>query len=111
MSVAPPKKPFLSWREALLESRVGPTTKHILLTLACHMNEFGTGCLPSTRTLSRQTGLSERSVCTHLRAAMKAGWITAQKRGLSGQAWKRHEYQISWPQGTEGRSARQATRH
>ena len=105
MSAGPPKKPFFSWREALLESKRAPTTRHVLLTLACHMNEFGNGCFPSTKTLARQTGLSERSVCTHLEVAMKAGWITVQKRRLSGRAWKRHEYQISWPQGTELPSA------
>jgi hypothetical protein len=101
----PLRKPFFSWREALLESNLAPTAKHVLLTLACHMNDLGNGCFPSTKTLARQTGLSERSVCTHLKEAKKAGWIVARARGLSGQAWKHHEYLISWPQGTEGRSA------
>lgn len=93
----PAPKPFFSWREALLESNLPATTRHVLLTLACHMNAFGAGCFPSTRTLARQTGLSRRSVETHLAAARKASWITVQPRGYSGRGWRRHEYCISWP--------------
>jgi len=98
---SPQRKPFFSWREALLESKLAPTTKHVLLTLACHMNDLGRGCFPSVKTLARQTGLSQRGVYAHLRKAKDAGWIVASAHGLSGRGWKRNEYWISWPQGTE----------
>ena len=90
-------KPFFSWREAVLESNLHATTRHVLLTLACHMNDLGAGCFPSTRTLEKQTGLSRRTVETHLAVARRVGWITVERRGDSGQGWRRHEYRIAWP--------------
>lgn len=91
------KAMLFSWREALLRSGLSPTTRHVLLTLACHMNEFGAGCFPSTRTLALETGLSRRTVETHLAVARDAGWILVEPRGASGRAWRRHQYRLSWP--------------
>lgn len=65
------------------------------------MNENGDGCYPSTKRQSEETGLSERSVCTHLELAEKAGFIKRCAHGFSGQAWKRNQYVASYPEGTE----------
>lgn len=58
-----------------------PTTRHVLLTLALHMEAGGTSCHPSTTTLARETGLTDRSVREHLIRAEKEGWIGRRKRG------------------------------
>lgn len=90
-------KPFFSWRQAVLASTLSPTTRHVLLTLACHMNDAGESCYPSVSLLSRETGLDRTTIMTHLKVAATAGWITVMKHGLNGQRWARNEYAMAWP--------------
>lgn len=73
-------RPLFTWRSAVVESDLSPTTRHVLLTLSLHMNERGGSCFPSTRLLARETGLSRRSVETHLGAAVEASWLDRQQR-------------------------------
>ena len=87
-------RPLFTWRSAIA-SPVGPknpTTRHVLLTLSLHMNERGESCYPSTKVLAAESGLSERSVCTHLDQAERDGWIVKRVLGRSGQGWRRHLY-------------------
>lgn len=86
-----------SWQHAILKSSLPPTRRHVLLTLACHMNTVGTGAYPTTATLATETGLSERSVCTHLEHALIEGWITVEKHGFAGRKWRSHQYSAAWP--------------
>lgn len=88
-----------SWREGITKSGLQPTTRLVLLTLAVHMNDLGEGCYPSTKTLEAETGLSERSICTHLDLAEKAGWVKKVRHGYGGQKWARHEYVAAFPEG------------
>lgn len=90
-----------TWRQAILKTSLPATTKHVLLVISCHMNDMGEGCYPSTKTLADRCSLSERSVCTHIEDAEKAGWLAVERHGYSGQKWARHEYLPSWPKGTE----------
>ncbi len=107
-------QPFLlRWRKVIASEHgpAAPTTRHVLLTLSVYMRQDG-DCYPSTRELSAATGLSERSVCTHLDIAQKDGWINRRLAG-SGRAWKHMAYQATLPDalkevqhvGTEGGSA------
>ena len=88
--------PFFSWRSAILKSSIPPTTKLVLLTLSCHMNDAGESCYPSINLLCSETGLSNRAVITHLHNAAEWGWINVRKQGLAGQQWSRNSYQLSW---------------
>lgn len=99
---------FFSWRLAILRSDLQPVTRHVLLTLSCHMNDAGESCFPSLKTLCRETGLSNRCVIDHLRIAADAGWINISSQRFRGQAWKRNSYSIQWPEGGEPRSPRPA---
>lgn len=87
---------FFSWRGAILKSTLPPTTRHVLLTLACHMNDAGESCYPSIHLLCAETGLSNRAVITHLHNSAELGWIKVRKQGLAGQAWSRNSYYLSW---------------
>lgn len=98
---AAPKKPFFSWREAILRSALEATTRHVLLTIGCYMNDLGESCFPSTKTLERDTGLSERSVIDHIKKAKDAGWLEVVAHGYGDRRWKRNEYRVRWPEGTE----------
>lgn len=94
-----------SWRHAIISSELAPTTRHVLLTISCFMNDVGGGCYPTTKQLQKSTGLSERAVCEHIGIAERAGWLNISKHGLAGQKWKNHQYSARWP-GTEGTDAR-----
>ncbi len=93
---------FFSWRQAILKSTLPATTRHVLLTLACHMNDAGESCYPSIALLCEETGLSNRTVIDHIEKAAQAGWIVVDQHGFSGQKWKRNEYRIAWPKVVEG---------
>lgn len=84
-------KPY-TWRAAILKSNLAPTTRHVLLTLSCYINDVGQSAYPSTKTLTADTGLSERSVVTHLMIAKERGWLKVAKHGFGGQKWAHNEY-------------------
>lgn len=98
-----------TWRNAILSTNLQATTKHVLMVISTHMNDMGGGCYPSVKTIAELASLSERSVCTHVEIAAKAGWLAVEKHGFNGQGWARHEYKALWPEGTESGSARQGS--
>lgn len=91
-------KPW-TWRHAIINSTLPPTTRHVLLTLSCHVNDCGEDCFPSTKTLARETNLSERSVCTHLELAREQGWFVVRLHGYGGKKWAHREYFPRIPEG------------
>jgi hypothetical protein len=56
------------------------------------MDMQGQNCYPSTKTLARYTGYSERTVCTHIDIVVKAKWLKKESANIKGQAWKRNKY-------------------
>jgi Helix-turn-helix domain len=79
------------WRKAIQSAALEPSTKLVLYNLSLHMNQNGGNCFPSTRLQAKETGLSERAVCTHLERAEAAGFISKRAKG-DGKNWKHHEY-------------------
>lgn len=61
------------------------------------MNERGGSCFPSVDCLVEETGLTKRSVCTHLEMAEREGWVRRRVHGFKGRGWKRHEYEPAIP--------------
>jgi hypothetical protein len=86
-----------TWRHAIIRSSLPATTRHVLLTISCFMNDVGGGCYPTTKQLEEATGLSERAVCKHIGIAKAAGWLIVAEHGFRGQKWKNHEYCAAWP--------------
>ncbi|WLE58371.1 hypothetical protein GIY62_14675 [Burkholderia plantarii] len=84
-------KPW-TWRQAIIKSDLPSTTRHVLLTLACHMNDAGEQMFPSVRLLAFETNLSRQAVMKHMQAAAAAGWVRTSKHGYSGLKWARNEY-------------------
>ena len=111
--VSPFRKNLLfEWRD-LVASKQGPkrsTTRHVLLTLSLHMQLDGRSCFPSVRLVAERTGLSERTVCTHLRLASEQGWIQKSVKGKCGKGWRLHQYLPTILVVTEPRSVRQSRR-
>lgn len=90
-----------TWRHAVINSDLESTTRHVLLTLSCHINDAGESAYPSTKTLARECAVSEPTICKHLRIAKCAGWLIVRKHGFGGQAWARSEYYPRIPDGFE----------
>lgn len=84
-------KPY-TWRSAILKSNLKPTTRHVLLTLSCYINDVGQSAYPSIKVLASNTGLTERAVGNNLRSARDIGWLRVGKHGFSGQRWANNEY-------------------
>jgi len=90
---------LFTWRSAICESDLPPTARHVALTLALHMNELGGSCFPGGARLTRETGLSMRTVRTALATLEQVGWLTVTHRGSSHHGQKRtaNEYEASYP--------------
>jgi len=86
-----------SWRQAIIEADLKPTTKHLLLTLSVYMNEVGQSCYPNIETICKATGLSNRAVLNHIEFAKDAGFLIVNKHGFKGQKWARNEYSAKYP--------------
>ncbi|WP_205191559.1 helix-turn-helix domain-containing protein [Burkholderia sp. LMG 13014] len=96
-------KPW-TWRQAIIKSDLPSTTRHVLLTLACHINDAGEQAFPSIRLLAFETGLSRQAVMTHMQTAAAAGWVRTTKHGYGGQKWARNAYDPCIPDGFVPRS-------
>lgn len=84
----------------IVSSEHGPassTTRHVLLTLALHMNEHGRNAWPSQQKLATESGLGERTVREHLGIAEAQFWIAVYQRRRPQQAWFVHEYVATIP--------------
>lgn len=86
-----------TWRHAIIESDLQPTTRHVLLTLSCHISDSGRAVPVTIVEMVKHTGLSKPAVMKHLEMAAISGWISVKKHGLSGQRWNANEYQITVP--------------
>jgi hypothetical protein len=90
-----------SWRHAVLKSGLAATTRHVLLTLSCYMNDVGGACYPTIEQLVEDTGLGRSTVIEHLGRAVAAGWLKKRLHGFKGQEWKNNEYEACLPEPTE----------
>lgn len=80
-----------TWRQAIQKSKLPSTTKHVLLNLACYINDAGQAAFPSIDAQAADTGLSRRAVITHLKS-VEGRWLSVTKHGYGGQKWARNEY-------------------
>lgn len=82
-------------------AKLPSTTKLVLYNLSIHMNEIGEECYPGVEKQAKDSGLSVRTICTHLDIAEKHGFIKSKIHGFSGQGWARNEYIATYPKGYE----------
>jgi hypothetical protein len=86
-----------SWRHAVLKSDLPATTRHVLLTISCFMNDVGGGCYPTQEKLAEASGLTDRAIRKHIDDAVSAGWLKKKEHGFRGQKWRSYEYEAAWP--------------
>lgn len=98
-------RPLFTWRSAMASAYgpPNPTTRHVLLTLALHMNEKGESCYPTIEQLATETALSRRAVIYNMAQAEADGWIGKRETPMTGkgQGWRRIEYFPIIPNGIE----------
>lgn len=81
-----PQIPVWTWRDAVRQAAVPPLTKLVCYSIANYLADVGQGCFPSIKTLIADTGLSNRSLATHIRTAVDAGLlIVERKTGRDGR--------------------------
>jgi predicted transcriptional regulator len=87
--------------ERLLISERGPcaTARLVGLVLATHMNKELVAW-PSIQVLSKETGLSDRAVGTHLQGLEDERWIARSLRG-EGKGWRNYLYRLTCPKPPE----------
>ena len=92
-------KPKHIWLD-LIRSEDGPkdpAVRHILKDLVSFMNGNDTTCYPTHETLSRTTGIHQKTIGKHLRSASNDGWIDVIGHKGEGQQWRNNIYSLSLP--------------
>ena len=89
--------PVWTWRDAVRKSAIQPLTKLVLYSIANYLTDVGTGCFPSIRTLMADSGLSNRSLATHIRAAVDAGLLVIERRSGPDGRFQRTLYLPRFP--------------
>ncbi len=91
-------KALFTWRSAIAESDLDPTTRHVALTMSLYMNERGGSCYPSVAALVHDTGLSERAVRDHRKRLEDLGWLACVERGgVKGDKRRASAYEARVP--------------
>lgn len=88
---------FFTWRTAILRSELPPLCKYTLLVLSCHMNELGSSCFPSIKTLAGLSGLGRGTIIKSIRQAVEGGWLDKNKAGFAGRKWRHNTYKATLP--------------
>lgn len=91
-------KPLFTWRSAITDSDLAPTTRLVALAMSLHMNERGGSCFPSAATTARETGLSISTVRDHRGILEDEGWLLCTERGgLAGEKRTASSYEATFP--------------
>ena len=91
-------KPLFSWRSAIAESDLAPTTRHVALALSIYMNERGGSAHPGPALLAKDTGLHISTVKEKLAELEERGWLVCISRGgLKGERRIANEYEAAVP--------------
>lgn len=93
---------YFSWQHAIRAAKLEPPTKLILYTIATRMAADGSGCFPSYNTMAADSGMSRRSVITHVEKAVLAGLLKVINRRDEAELNKSNVYQIVMPKGSAG---------
>lgn len=92
-------KPLFSWRSAILDSSLSPTTKLVALALATYMSDRGDSAHPGPARLAKDTSLHLSTVKERLVELERAGWLRCTMRGgRKGERRCANEYAACLPE-------------
>lgn len=89
--------PVWTWRDAIRRTKAEPATKLLCYTLATYMSDTGRGCWPSVETLCDDTGMSARSITTHLAKAVEVGLLATSRRKAPDGRLQGYKYHPMFP--------------
>src|SRR6185312_8349654 len=86
----PGLRALFTWRSAIADSDLSPGERLVAFTLSLHMNERGGSAFPTVATISRESGLSVRSVQGHLKNLTEKRWLVlvAETNGRRGREYE-----------------------
>jgi hypothetical protein len=91
------KRARFLWIAAVVASDLSATTRLVAHTLVTHGKTTGADIFPGTRTLARESALSERAVCTHLDVLVRRGFLGRQSRQGETAGTRGFEYLLFIP--------------
>jgi hypothetical protein len=86
-----------TWRDAIRQAKVPTLTKTICWALANYISDVGEGCYPGVKRLMADTGMSNRSVATHLQNAVDAGLLHIERAERRAGRYGRTTYLPRFP--------------
>lgn len=89
--------PVWTWRDAIRQAKVPTLTKTICWALANYISDVGEGCYPGVKRLMADTGMSNRSVATHLQNAVDAGLLHIERAERRAGRYGRTTYLPRFP--------------
>lgn len=95
------KIPVWSWTDAVMKSNVPPLTKYVCLNIARYLSSTGKGWRITVSQMMHDTGLSNRTLATHLERARKAGLLTIVRHHDGRGHRTVTEYRPRFPDGAE----------
>jgi hypothetical protein len=78
-------RPLHRWRNALRDSDLSPTCRHVALTLATRMKIDDCWCWPGLKLIARDTGYSKSTVVEALRVLEERGYLIRLRRQVAGE--------------------------
>lgn len=96
-----PRIPVWSWRQAVAKTDVPTLTKALCWCIANYLSDAGKGAWPSLGRLVRESGMSERSIQTHLGLAEKAGLLVVRRKRLENGTLGARVFHPIFPPHTE----------
>ena len=93
-----PKKLYYEWRKAFIkDDRLPSICKHLLHALHVYMDVNTLEAYPSRESLSKDTGLSKKTISKYTGIAVKLGWLKIFKSKQDGNQFLNNIYKAKFP--------------
>ena len=89
--------PVWTWRDAVRRTPIAPLTKLVCYSLANYLSDAGRTAAPTIEMLIEDTGLSNRSIATHLQHAVGIGLLAIKRRTARDGRYLRNVYLPRFP--------------
>lgn len=89
----------ITWRSALCESELPPTTRHVAHVVGCYMGDRGESAHPGPTRIAHDTGYHVSTVKAALAELERTGWLVCvQRGGIKGQRKCANVYEARIPE-------------
>lgn len=92
-----PAIPVWTWRDAIRQADIAPLTKLVCYTIANHLSDAGKGYAIDVGSIIAESGLSNRSVATHIQLASDAGLLHVERQKDDSGRYRWSHYRPRFP--------------